>query len=169
MFRIASLVVGLVIGLSFLPLATADEPPAKPKIQLEFRWGEFKPIAGVTEEKGEPFGEGNAPLCYLHKKPVLTIKDVAEAYRGGTLEVGGADRIKVHEATVRMTDEAKMKLTLAPEVKAKKPLMIVINGKAGSGYFVETLLAKKDLLLDIGYYDQAYVDKLVQEINDSIK
>jgi hypothetical protein len=139
MFRIQSVGGGLVVGLCILQVTVADDPPEKAKITLEFRWAEFKPIPGVTEEQGQPFGEGDTPLYYLHKKPALTIKDVAAAYRGGTLEVGGASRIKVHEAVLRMTDEAKMNLTLAPEVKAKKPLMIVINGKSGSGYFVESL------------------------------
>jgi hypothetical protein len=167
MFQIRSVIGGLVAGLCIVQAAIADDPPEKGKIKLELRWAEFRPIPGVTEEKGEPFGEGNGPLYYLHKKPALTIKAVAEAYRGGTLEV--ANGIKVHEAVLRMTDEAKMDLTLMPEVKAKKPLMIVINGKGGSGYFVESLLAEKELLLGIGYYDQAFTDKLVKDINEAIQ
>jgi hypothetical protein len=49
---------GVLVGCCGVQALLADDPPATPKVNVEFRWAEFKPVPGVTQEKGEQFGEG---------------------------------------------------------------------------------------------------------------
>lgn len=54
-------------------------------MKIEFYWAEFKPVVGLTREKGVPFGEEGSSLIYLNKNPALANEDIGEARINGEM------------------------------------------------------------------------------------
>ena len=72
--------LGLLCSV-WIPMVVGQETPVKPKGKVEIYWLEYKPIKGLTEEKGFTSSCDPKSLVYQHKKPamVLTAAEVTEA------------------------------------------------------------------------------------------
>lgn len=118
-------------------LAYGQEPAARPKVKVEFCRLEAEPIKGVTEEKGTRTNCGGR-LAYLHKKPLLTAKDIdyvnlniQDWTRNGW---GIRYTVELH-----FTEEAKQKLVeqIAKGGRDGEVLLaVIVDGKyMGNSYF----------------------------------
>ena len=112
-------------------------PEAKPGTKVELRWAEFKPVPGVTEAKGIPFGEEGSSLTYLHKQAVLTNEDLAEVRLGDpfTWEINGK-KIELYSVNLYFTKEAKEKLVKAGQPGKNQLLALLIDGRNTSTMYV---------------------------------
>lgn len=146
----------------------SGEPLARPRVKVEFHWAEFKKVPGLTEDKGVPFGEGNAPLTYMHKKAILTPEDIAEARIGGTIQVGDGT-IDVYGVNLYLTKEGKEKLARACEPGKKKVLVSVIDGRQGGSADCVDAARIPDLVPSLGYYHIGYSAQLVNRINRPVE
>lgn len=103
------------------------QPVEKPKVKVEFRWLEDRPMKDLTDAKG--FQTTCGPeLSYAHKKPVLSNIDVAEATiknHGSIMGLSG-DHFTI---TFRLTDSAKKKLIKESGDAAHRELAVFADGK----------------------------------------
>jgi hypothetical protein len=127
--------LNLAACLAFVTAVVGQEPPAKPKAKVEFRWLEKRPIQDVTEDKGIPITCGGE-LAYLHKTPILFGNDVTKAHlRKHDFTVGGLP-FDLFSIQFDVTDEAKLKLAAASGGERLKLVAIVVDGKyLGASYF----------------------------------
>jgi WD40 repeat protein len=150
--------------------APQSQTPARPprKIEIEFRWAEFKQITGVTVEKGIPFGEGDAPLTYMHRRAVLTIADLAEARveEGFNWEINGK-KSRMHPVNLYLTQEGKQKLTKAGMPGTKQLLALLLDGRDTSISYVDVADLSK-FSQSVAYREQKEAEELVAEINAAI-
>ena len=125
MARQARIGMWLALCLIVAPVASGQEPEANPKAKIEFRWIEDKPIKGVTEEKGITPWEQE--VMFLHKKVILTSKDVAEA-RLSKIDLTANGIGVLYSVKLQLTEEAKRKLADEIEKGGEKRLAIVVDG-----------------------------------------
>lgn len=69
--------VGLTAGLLCVSITPAQEPAAKAKVKVEFRWLESKPIPDVTTT-GALYPAEDDTRLYPHKKAVVTNEDITK-------------------------------------------------------------------------------------------
>lgn len=123
--------------------AFGDEPPARPKAKVEFRWLESKPIPGVTEENGIHISESDV-LSYPHKQPILTNEDIVEVRVSKTEfnRSGGlaTDHTLVHYMLhFHLTQAALDKLAATCGKSGDKMLVASIDGrKWGAPYYLKS-------------------------------
>lgn len=123
--------------------ALGDEPPARPKARVEFRWLESKPIPGVTEEKGIHVSESDV-LSYPHKKPILTNEDIVEVRVSKTdfSRSGGlaTDRTLVHYMLhFHLTPAALGKLAENCGKSGEKMLTASVDGRhCGAPFYIRS-------------------------------
>ena len=145
-------------------LPAQKQTPAKPEIKVELRWAEFKPVPGVTEDKGVPFGEGDAPLIYYHKQAVLTNEDIAEARLEAEFTVGTGDTaMKLHSVNLYFTKEGKQKLAKSGEPGKKKLLGTLLDGRDTSTFYVDVADLSK-FVQPVGFYAKKDAERIVQGI-----
>lgn len=142
--------------------------PAKPGIKVELRWAEFKVVPDLTLDKGVPFGEGDAPPIYLHKKAVLTNEDILEARIEGELTLGSALKGPVYGVNLYLTEDGKKKLARAGEPGKKKLLVTVMDGRDGSAFYVDVADLSK-FVQPVGYYYKDQAERLVAGINRPVE
>lgn len=113
----------------------ADEPPAKVKAKVEFRWLENKSIPGLTEEKGIQTSETDE-LSYPHLEPILTNVDIAEV-RVSKVKLGTlGDQFTLN---FELTKEARKKLADSCGPSGDKMLAAMVDGKyRGSPYYLKS-------------------------------
>lgn len=127
-------VLGLVIGPAVgatCNSAVGQEPSAKPKARVEFRWVESRRIAGLTEDKGFPGSCDPKDVAWPHKKPalVLTAAEVSEArLTQHDFSASGLSR-ELYSVTLDLTREAREKLAATSEGNEMRSLTIVVDGK----------------------------------------
>lgn len=163
---------------TFAPTAKASKdpaprsekpPPAGPGIKVEFRWAEFKPVRGRTEEKGVPFGEEGSSLVYLHKQAVLTNEDIAEARVGGEFTFGVGDRAKkLYGVSVYLSPEGKQKLARAGEPGTKKLLALLVDGRNTSTLYVDVADLSR-FIVPVGFYEKSDAERITEGIAAGIK
>lgn len=155
--RIALMAMCLVCA----PTAPGQEPPAKPKLKVEFYWAELKPIKGVTQDEpvvvrpqavvarkgGLEIDETKPQMkVYLHKRPVLTGDCVAKTELIKD-ESQNRDYPPHFKVWLRLTEKAKD--TLADESKDRKRLhgilIVVVDGNYWyvMGYHKQIATARK--------------------------
>lgn len=141
----------------------AKPPAAKSRIKIELHWAEFKHQPGVTDEKGFPFGEGNAPPYFLHKQAVLTNEDIADVrVGGGQVELAGQ---KLHTVNLLLTNEGKQKLAnSAASVKAKL-LCSVIDGRHNGAAFYVDFQDLSNFSYFLAFRPKAEAESLAASIN----
>ncbi|MDB5334866.1 MAG: hypothetical protein JWN70_485 [Planctomycetaceae bacterium] len=116
----------LVLCSILVPIAAGQEPKTDPKAKIEFRWIEDALIKDVTEDKGITPWEDD--LIFLHKKAILTGKDVAEATLSKKdLTANGLGVL--YSVKLRLTEEAKRKLAMEIDKGGRRRLAIVVDGK----------------------------------------
>lgn len=119
-----------VCSVCFLVIG-GQEPPVTPKVTVEFRWVEEKPIEGLTEDEGfrstcDPMG-----IVYPHRKPalVLTPAEVAEARLTRHDFSGSGGPGELYSVTLHLTKEAREKLAATCDTLDLRGLTVVVGGK----------------------------------------
>ena len=114
-------------------VASGQEPAAPPKAKIEFRWIEDAPIKDVTEDKGITPWENE--VMYLHKKPILTAKDVANASLS-KIDLTANGLGVLYSVKLQLTEEARQKLAKEIEKGGGKRLAIIVDGNVrGAPHF----------------------------------
>jgi hypothetical protein len=144
-------------------LKAQPQPPPEKPAQVELRWAELRPIAGLTDDKKIQFGEGDHWI-YLHKKPVLSNEDVVEARIDGELALGADKNQKVHGVRLILTPEAKQKLIRSGEAKEKKLLAILLDGHNPATWWVDNSMFPT-FDPSVGYYNPPDAERIVKRIN----
>lgn len=132
--------IGLLFAIPWIGMfaATAEEPAAKPQSQVEFRWLEDKPIAGVTDEKGISISE-TGELSYPHKKPILTKEDITEVRVTKTTFNQSTGLRDQYTLSFHLTKSARKKLADTCGESGDKMLTAVIDGKhLGTPYYLKS-------------------------------
>jgi hypothetical protein len=122
-----------------VPGVLGEEPAVRPKVKIEFRWLEAKPISGVTEVKGIHTSERDE-LSYPHMKPILTNEDVVEV---------GVSKIEFNKSTglgselftlhFHLTKKAHEKLAANCGETGDKMLAAFIDGTyRGAPYYLRS-------------------------------
>ena len=166
------IVLGLALCSACVPAAAGQEPPAKPKVKVELRWVEAKPIEGVTEEKGFKSSCDPDDVVYAHKKPalVLTKAEVAkvELTRHDWTKngLGVQYTVKFH-----LTKEAREKLAATRDSNEMGLLTITVDGKNWgirryekdkNKQFVTEAARAETFLPDVGFFSsEAEAQRLV--------
>jgi acetyl esterase/lipase len=178
------IVAALVVVSTMVELPRAEEPPAKrvkeptpqpqspkpakPGTKVELRWAEFKPIQGVTDNNPIPFGEEGTSPTFLHKQPVLTIEDIAEARvgKGSDWEINGKTK-QIHSVTLHFTKEGQQKLVKSGEPGKSKLLALLINGSNTSTSYLDVADIAK-YVQDVGIYEKPDAEGIAAGINAAI-
>lgn len=122
------------------PILRGD-PPAKPKVDVEFRWLAAKPVKGVTWEKGIETTCG-PDLLYPHTKPTLTNADIA----GADLVVVDFTRNGLgvmYMIDFRLTDKAREKLVKEAGNRSSAELAVFIDGSYRGAWYFQKAQADK--------------------------
>lgn len=166
---------GVVVWMAGGAVVVGQEPGAKPKAKVEFRWVESKQIDGVTEAKGVQFSEGPG-LSYPHKKPalVLTAAEVSEVRLvNRDLSRNGLAK-ENYRVILHLTKEARDKLAAACGDNQMRLLTVVVDGKYWGLRRYETGKDKdhvpaqaraETFLPDVGYFSsKAEAQRLVDAL-----
>lgn len=151
--------VALVVGvfLSFGVFAAGQEPAAKPKLKVEFRWADYTPTKGLTEEKGIDLSCTDKK-AYLHKKVVLTNADIAKAL----LTKANAAPGEKYNIEAYLNKEAGEKLAKASKENLRKPLVVLIDGKVIAAMVVMNPLT--DFVPITGTFTEAEGERIIKGI-----
>ena len=162
------IVTALVVVATLVASASGEVPPAKPGIKIEFRWAEFKPVAGLTEDKGVPFGEEGTSLTFFHKQAALTNTDIAEARveKGFLWEING-QKIELHCVKLYLTKVGKQKLAKSGKPGTKQLLALLVDGRNTSTFYVD-VADLTNFAHGVGYYELKDAEGLAAEINAAI-
>lgn len=95
---------------------------SKAKVLVEFRWAETTPAKGLTEVKVP----GTNEKVYLHKRRVLSNKDIVEARSVDSVNLLGGRSLYVE---VVFTKAAARRMTRATQHGNGKLLVILIDGR----------------------------------------
>jgi len=128
----------IATGIKVKSAAEGQEPPAKPKAKVEFRWVETKRVEGLTEDKGFQSSCDPKDIVYPHKKPalVLTTAEVREAHL--TEHDFSKSGLGVHYmVTIHLKEAARNKLAATVEGKEMRLLTVVVDGKYWGVYRYE--------------------------------
>jgi dipeptidyl aminopeptidase/acylaminoacyl peptidase len=157
----------LIVALAISSEAQ-DTPPktktplTKPSIKIELHWAEFKHVPGLTDERGIPFGEGDAAPYFLHKQAIVTNEDIAEARIEGSFLLGMK---KLYNVKLYLTNEGKQKLARTGVPGKSKLLASVVDGNRDGGAFYVDVKDLSDFSYLIGFHEQADAERRVAEIN----
>lgn len=153
---------------SVLPIKRTSGPsPESPVMKVELYWAEFKPVAGLTRDKGVPFGEEGSSLIYLHKKAALSNEDIGEARVDGEVSAGNGAAGKLYGVKMYLTKEGKQNLGRSGESGKKKVLVTVLDGREGSAFYVD-VANLKNFVQPIGFFQKDQAEQLVNKINKSL-
>jgi hypothetical protein len=119
----------LAVCSALLPAARGQEPAAKPKAKVEFRWLEGKPVKGLTEDWGVPVMCGPV-LAYPHTKSVLTGKDIAEARLGEADFSSSGLPSKLYMVSFRLTEQARKTLVAECGDQQERMLVVLVDGRS---------------------------------------
>ena len=163
------IVTALVVVATLVASASGEVPPAMPGIKIEFRWAEFKPVAGLTEDKGVPFGEEGTSLTFFHKQAALTNADIAEARveKGFLWEING-QKIELHCVKLYLTKEGQQKLAKSGKPGTKQLLALLVDGRNTSTFYVD-VADLTNFAQGVGYYELKDAEGLAAQINATIK
>lgn len=130
----ARIALWVAVGSTAVPAARGQEPPARPKARVEFRWLERHFVKGLTEDEGIRTTCG-FELSYPHKKPVLANGDVARASlrnHGSVMGLSG-DHFMV---SFHLTERAKEALAAGCGDEPARALAVFVDGKYWSTWYV---------------------------------
>jgi len=169
--RVADLAPGTVYVE--LPGVTLQVPgqqlPAKakaevtPRIKVELRWAEFKPVSGVTQEKGRRYSCGDG-LIYWHKNTILTNQDVADARLAGPTIIGGFKRQEIYHVNLYLTEAGKRKLAKSGRPGAKQLLVLLLDGQDSGGAYWVNVADLGSFVPWTGGREKAAAEKLLKGI-----
>ena len=145
-----------------IAVAHANGRANKPRIKVELHWAEFKHEPGVTDEKGFPFGEGDAAPYYLHKQAVLSIEDIADARVGNQFEFAGQ---KQHPVNLFLTNEGQQKLEKTGVSVKSKLLCSVIDGRHNGAAFYVNFKELSKFSYFLAAHPKAEAESLAASIN----
>ncbi|HVK14023.1 MAG TPA: hypothetical protein VM597_35095 [Gemmataceae bacterium] len=125
------LALGLAACSAYVAAVGGQEPPAKLKAKVEFRWVEVKRVEGLTEDKGFRATCDPKGIAYPHKKAalVLTPAEVSEARltKHDFSDSGGP--AELYSVTLHLTKEARAKLAATCDTLDQRGLTVVVDGK----------------------------------------
>ncbi len=154
---IMRIVLGLAFGGACVLPVSGQEPSAKPKVQIEFRWADASPTQGLTEENGIDLSCSDKK-AYLHKKAILVNAEVAKA-RVLKATAAPGDRYFIE---VNLTKEAGEKLAKSSKENLKKPLVVLVDGKVVAAMVVMNPLT--DVIPITGNFTEAEGERIVKGI-----
>jgi hypothetical protein len=143
--------VVLLVVSAITARVSADEPPVKNPVKVEFYWGESQPIPGVTADKGVVWSE-TGDMLYLHKQPVLTNKDVVKVEISNAVFGTGDFAIEHFTAKFHLTAEARKRLSETCGPRGEKMLNAILEGQSYGHPFYLKSRDEKDFVPFAGMF-----------------
>lgn len=125
------IVLGLLVCGAWVSASAGEAPPAKPKVKVEFRWVESKPIEGLTEEEGFQCSCDPKDIVYPHTKPALavTAADVAAVDLKNLDYSKNGLSSENYSVAIHLTQAARARLAATVDGKQMKLLTVLVDGK----------------------------------------
>ncbi|MFL5243190.1 MAG: SecDF P1 head subdomain-containing protein [Gemmataceae bacterium] len=122
-----------------------------PPAQVEFRLAEFEPGVGLTEATAP----GSAKKVYLHKEPLITNFDIAEAQVREYEE--GEPQIIVHFTAI-----GEQKMLEATTSHIGKPMAILVDGKVVTAPTIRSRISSS--LSIVGHFTLEEADRIARSL-----